>query len=123
MRILTYMACPYTHPWSAVRQERFRKATVAAAWLSMQGKVVFSPITHSHPMAEMVDMPTDWEFWKEIDEQYLQLSKELTVLAIEGWEKSTGVRDETIIAERMGIPVNYLDYDKSWEDIAHQKKN
>ena len=33
------------------------------------------------------------------------------VLKLDGWEESTGVKAEIKIAESLGIPVEYVDYD------------
>lgn len=108
MRLLTYIACPYSHERSDIRQFRFDTVTRATRHLMEEKRWnVFSPITHSHPLHE-IGMAGDWNFWKKIDTQYLQLSCRLVVLAIPGWETSVGVQAEIKIAHRMGIKVFLL---------------
>lgn len=50
--MLTYLACPYSHPDRDVRQRRFDQVNAAAAWLILNEQMVFSPISHSHPISE-----------------------------------------------------------------------
>jgi hypothetical protein len=60
---MIYLACPYTHPNPAVREQRFEAACVATASLMRSGKTVFSPIVHSHPLVHY-GLPIEWEFWQ-----------------------------------------------------------
>ena len=108
-RPLTYLACPYSHPDREVRVERFEAANVASAHLMALGKVVFSPISHTHPIAEVADLPKGWDYWKEFDLAYLSCSCEVYVLKLGGWEESKGVTAEIATAEKMKIPVHYLE--------------
>lgn len=109
MKPLTYLACPYTHAEPAVRQQRFEAANKAAGVLTERGLVVFSPISHSHPIALAHTLPTHWEFWEAIDRAYLSVCRELYVLAIDGWRESRGVQAEIGIAADFGLPVWFID--------------
>lgn len=107
---LIYLACPYWHVDPAVRQSRFDRVTVVAAKLMVGGTVVFSPITHGHPMHLAHDMPGDWPFWRRVDRTFLQRSSELFVLMLDGWRQSVGVTAEIKMAEEeFHIPVMYID--------------
>jgi hypothetical protein len=55
------------------------------------------------------DLPTDWPFWRRIDEHFIGLSEKLVVARMEGWEASHGVTDEIEIAKALGKPVEYID--------------
>ena len=103
-----YIACPYSHPNPLVRQRRYKAVTKAAAHLLAQGLIVYSPITHSHPMAMRADLP-DWEFWQKYDETFLLHSRMMVVLAIHGWEESRGVRAEMAFAALHSIPTFLLE--------------
>jgi hypothetical protein len=113
---LTYLAVPYSYACpdkrvkNLVQQFRFETATRAAGWLMTKfGWNVFSPITHSHPMHLMCpDIRGDWEFWKTIDTEYLQLSFRIVTLTLPGWRKSTGVTTELEIANQCGIESLFL---------------
>jgi hypothetical protein len=108
MRLLTYLACPYTHKDRAVLEGRVAKANEATAWLIKNcGWNVFSPITHSHPL-HLAGLRGDWEFWKRIDEEYLTLSKRIVILTLPGWRESVGVTAEIKIARDQGIEIYFL---------------
>ena len=106
---MIYLASPYSHRSVEVRDQRFRQACVAAGKLMKQGHVVFSPIAHTHPIAELVDLPKDWAFWARQDLFFLSESDRLVVLRLAGWQESRGVRAEIKYAEDQGIPVEYMD--------------
>lgn len=100
---MIYLAGPY----SGMENRSFRELTLYAAHLVKEGHHVYSPITHSHPMAEVIDLPSDWEYWKELDERMIAACSMLVVLKLDGWESSVGVAAEIEIAKRLGIPVFY----------------
>jgi hypothetical protein len=68
---------------------------------------VFSPITHSHPLA-LCGLKGSWEFWQKIDVEYLILSERVVVLCLDGWKESTGVTAELEIARQLGIEILYM---------------
>lgn len=105
---LAYLACPYSHPDKAVREHRYRVATKTAGRLIKKGYTIFSPITHSHPIHEMSKLPTDWEFWKKQDMDYLSCCSRLFVIKIRGWRESVGVQEEIRIAIKSKIPIEYI---------------
>lgn len=107
-RPLVYLACPYSHPVRVVRVARFEVASRVAGRLMSEGLMVFSPISHTHPIAECCDLPGDWEYWEAYDRAFLSVSHALYVVTIPGWEKSTGVQAEIRIADEMGIPIYYI---------------
>jgi hypothetical protein len=110
---LIYLAVPYSHADRYVRVARWIAANKAAAKLMALGLYVFSPISHTHPIAEESDgtLPRGWDFWEGFDRQYLNVCKKIIVLRIPGWDTSTGVTEEIKIGTEMGIPVEYMDWD------------
>lgn len=108
MTVLTYLACPYSHPDHSVRVERFIAANRAAGYLIREGHTVFSPISHTHPIAEEGELPKGWTFWRSFDTAYLSVSRAFIVLAIDGWEESVGVAAEHEIAARFGLSPVYM---------------
>lgn len=109
MSKLTYLACPYSHRFSWVMQERFEAVNKAAAKLMHSGEYVFSPISHTHPIALAGDMPRGWEYWEPYDRTILAACGKVIVLRLQGWTESKGVAGEIAIAEEMGIPIEYID--------------
>jgi nucleoside 2-deoxyribosyltransferase len=107
MNHLVYLASPYSHPVTAVRQQRFEAACRAAAALIRHGHIVFSPIVHSHSMARH-GLPLDWNFWERHDRRFLAACDELWVLPLDGWQHSRGVQAEIDIALALGKPVHFV---------------
>lgn len=102
-RLLTYLACPYSHPDPLVRVRRFDAANQATvALIKEYGWNVFSPITHSHPL-HLRGLAGDWAFWERMDTEYLECSTRIVVLRIPGWSQSVGVKAELKIANRLGL--------------------
>jgi hypothetical protein len=105
----TYLACPYSHPDFAVREQRYRDVTECAARLMVSDDlVVYSPISHSHPIAPFMPVQPHG-FWMRQCMPFLSHADELLVLRLPGWDKSRGVKEEIMIANLLGIPVNYID--------------
>jgi nucleoside 2-deoxyribosyltransferase len=104
---MIYLARPYSHHDPAVREQRFRAACRAAVALLHAGWVVFSPIAHSHPLAQH-GLPGNWQFWERYDRAFLERCDEVVVLMLDGWEESIGVQAEIRIARELGKPVRYL---------------
>lgn len=114
MNDLTYLASPYRNPLDRsdlkTCEDRYQGALKATAQLMQEGHIVFSPIVHSHKLAD--HMPSDLRFsdgfWMEQDLAVLRHCSNLTVLMLDGWEKSKGVAEEMAFARRHGIPVGFL---------------
>jgi len=108
LRRLVYVACPYSHPQWRVRHERFLLVSQFCGKLHKTERMVFSPISHSHPMTvEIPDMPINFEYYREFNEFMLSLSKKLIVLTLPGWKESKGVKSEIAYAQKEGIQIEY----------------
>ena len=119
---MIYLASPYTHPDTVVRQQRFEAVCRAAAELMRRGEIVFSPIAHSHPIAAF-GLPTHWEFWETVDREHLKRCNELVVLMLDGWKTSRGVQAEIRMAAELGKPVRYLEPEATGSPtLAHVAK-
>lgn len=106
---LIYLAVPYSHPDTSVRDQRFEAVNRVAARLMREGYHIFSPISHTHPIAMAGDLPTGWDFWEKYDTAILQCCQKLIVLRLDGWQQSAGVRGEIAIAIGLEIPIEYID--------------
>ena len=73
------------------------------------GTHVFSPISHTHPIAEAHALPGEWAFWEAYDRAMLSRCSRVIVLQLEGWEASVGVAAELEIAREMGLKVEFLE--------------
>lgn len=100
---ITYIATPYT----GQETESFEDVTRYSGLLMQKGEVVYSPITHSHPIAEMSDLPGGWDYWEVVDRHFIKSCVKLIVYMREGWKESVGVTAEIKMAEEFRIPVEY----------------
>lgn len=105
-----YLASPYSHDDPSVMRERFHLACEVAAKLMEMGYTVFSPIAHSHPIAQYVGNQTDGPFWLKQDRPAFDASKTLGILRIDGWMDSDGMKEEFIWAMHEEKPIVYIDY-------------
>ena len=103
---LVYLASPYSHEDAHVRAWRFHWAAEYAAKLMRDGWMVFSPIAHTHPIAEF-GLPKGWVFWEKFDRLFLDACSGLVVLKLPGWEKSTGIKAEIEYMTDTGKPIEY----------------
>ncbi len=104
-----YLASPYTHPDADVKEQRYMAAVKAAAKLMSEGRCVFAPIPHSHEIDKTFVTPMPLSFWQMQDMAILRHAEELVVLALPGWEESSGVQWEIDVAMSLGIPVTYME--------------
>lgn len=106
-RQFIYLASPYSHPDPAVREARYKAACKKAAEYLVEGKPVFAPIVHSHPLTEFMapELCMDFDFWMRADLAILKDAAELHVLMLDGWHTSRGVNREVEYADQIGIPI------------------
>lgn len=100
-----YLATPYTHKTEEVMQARYQCVTKAAGVIMDQGHIVYSPITHSHPIAKIHNLPREWSFWEKIDRAFIEWCDELWVYWLSGWPESAGLKAEIEIAKELGKPI------------------
>jgi hypothetical protein len=106
---LVYLATPYSHPDPEVRLRRFHAVNLLAAKLMAKGLLIFSPISHTHPIAEADGLPLDWEFWSRYDQVMLAACSAMIVYRQAGWEESVGVQAEITLARELGLPIMFCD--------------
>ena len=104
-----YLACPYSHPDKAVREHRFHIANKAAAKLIGRGHIVFSPISHSHPIANEMDNHLS-KIWLEQDRAFVEWADCLAIVDIDGWKESSGIAEEFKWMAAAGKPTYFLNY-------------
>lgn len=105
-----YLGCPYTHDDPDVREKRFLQVSKFAATLLQKSYLVFSPISHSHQICVEADLPIEFEYWKELDNSFIEWCDIMVVLKLDGWEDSNGLKEEIALAEFMGKEIKYVDY-------------
>ena len=114
---LIYLACPYSHQDPVVRAARFEVANLAAGRLMDEGHLVFSPISHTHPVALAYGLPTGFDYWERYDRAMLSRCSRLVVLTLDGWVESVGVNAEIRISQEFGLPVFLMDWPQEGQTI------
>jgi hypothetical protein len=110
---ILYLAAPYSHLDPDIREDRYARITAVAAQLISQGRIVFSPITMTHPIDKLLAGHTETlgsEYWVDFDEAFMEFCSEIAVVMIDGWDKSSGVAREVKFFRDRGRPVHYIRY-------------
>ena len=104
-----YLAAPYSHKYQRVRAERVEAVNKKAAELMMAGHLVFSPLSHSHPISKHCTVdPCDHDFWLRQDLWVLEICDEMHVLCLDGWAGSKGIQTEILFAGKHGVAVRLI---------------
>ena len=108
MKTFTYLAIAY----SGREKESFEHSMEAVAVYSALGIIVYSPITHCHPVAQAHDLPTNYLHWQKQAQGMIRGATSLDVLVPKGWEDETmasnGVSGEARYAHGRGLPVRVV---------------
>ena len=103
-----YLACPYSHKADIMQRIRFNQINQIAMFLIEKGFVVFSPISHSHPLSLFGDDNScDYNLWLRQDKVFITLSKILIVAKMPGWKESKGLKGELVRARMRGLEIQY----------------
>jgi len=101
-----YLASPYSN---LPRTDAFLSAAEAAAWLIGNGVRVYSPITHSHPIARYGKLDAgDLDLWLRVDKPFMQHAKGMIVLQLPLWGRSEGIRREVAAFAETQKPIHYM---------------
>ena len=107
---MIYLASPYSDEDPEIMEFRFQAVCEAASKLMLKGINVFSPIAHTHPIAQY-GLPKGFDFWERYDEWFLQHCNEMLILLIDGWGSSKGIHEERKIMNQLGKPVRFVTVD------------
>lgn len=103
-----YLATPYSK-YSAGLDSAFKLACWQTGLLIRAGVPVFSPIAHTHPIAQACRMdPLDHAVWMPADAPMMNAARGLIVCMAEGWDISYGVGFEIEAFRKAGKPIIYM---------------
>lgn len=104
-----YLGTPYTKFPAGLEAAHVLAARLTAVLLKL-GVPVYSPIAHTHPIAEHGDMDkVDHDIWVQADKPLLDAASGLIVVMAESWELSRGLKHEIDEFKAAGKPVVYWD--------------
>lgn len=104
-----YLGLPYMHDSPTIMDIRADVSDLVARDLANSGRKVYAPISSWHRIATKYGMRRDWEFWQELDEEFIRCSKEVHFITLPGWQDSTGVNAETCLAKELNKSIYYID--------------
>lgn len=112
-----YLATPYAK-WHGGHEDAFRHAAALGGRLLAKGVHCFTPIAHSHPMAENAPSlgHADHSIWMPFDKQFVDAAFGIIVADMDGWRESKGVTMEVNWAREQGKPLWLM----SPEDLSVQ---
>lgn len=103
-----YLASPYSHPNSFIRELRYQLVVYAEALLTMKGYMIKGPINMCHQMSLRYGLPTGYTYWKSRDRGLIEQCKGVIVLKLDGWRLSEGVSDEIQYAYTLNKEIIYI---------------
>lgn len=106
---MIYVVSPYSHEDKRVEEERFERVVQHMACLARDGLYVYSPIAHWHPIAIKHDMPTDFTYYRKVNEDMIRRAASLLLIKMSGWQISRGVGHEVEFARERNIPIYTMD--------------
>ena len=108
---LIYIASPYAHSSSEVREARLEAVRYLCGQMVNQGKIVMSPLVYLGELAYRGVHPP--QGWYAFDLQLLARCDELLVLQLPGWEDSKGVLVEIAGAQTKGMPIRLMSLEQA----------
>lgn len=105
---LVYLATPYSKYPKGIDQAYIDAANLAARLLRL-GVKVYSPITHTHPIAIHGGLnPLDHEIWLPFNRSIMKKSDALLVVKMDSWQDSYGIAEEIKAFTADCKPIMYL---------------
>lgn len=104
---LQYLCTVYSSNLAGLEGANLQAAKIAGELLQ-KGHRIFCPITHSHIIAKVSKLPTEFAWWMRLDEGFIDACDELLVAMIPHWDTSKGITHEINYARETGKPIKYL---------------
>ena len=103
-----YLATPYTlYPHGM--ENAYAMACEQAGRFVRAGIPVFSPIAHTHGIAEFGSVhPTDHAIWLPADKPFVDAASGLVMVLADGWKESKGMAWELAEFEKAGKPIVWM---------------
>jgi len=119
-----YLAHPYTckdkygEHIPGGEEANYNLSNIRAAKLIEQGYLIYSPISHSHPIhtawPAFVSNNVIHNMWYEFDKQYIEQIPFVGIILAPGWEDSEGCKKEKALFERLGREIKFYEKDFHW---------
>lgn len=104
----SYLAAPYSHVDYEIRNLRYKETMKCAIWLFKQRIWAYAPVLHWHEASLTHNLPSTFDFWWPHNQVMLFQSSRLLILALDGWQDSRGIAEETTYAHTLCKPINFI---------------
>ncbi len=102
---LVYVASPYSKYPTGI-DCAFVEASRLTGELARHGVRGYSPIAHTHSLARYANIdPYSYDIWLPFDEAIMAKSDAMTILKMEGWDKSFGINHEIDVFRAASKPI------------------
>lgn len=103
-----YLATPYTKFAGGLHAAYLAACTEADRFRNVGN--YYCPIESTHPIAMATGIDAkDVPFWIEFDKPLMERAAGLVIAKLDGWDKSTGIKEEMEIFRAAGKPVYAYD--------------
>lgn len=105
-----YLATPYSK-YPEGLNAAWVAACEAAGHLVRQGRTIYCPIAHTHPIAIYGQLnPLDHEIWLPLDKPFMDNAIGLIVVKMPSWQDSYGISVEIDVFQAAGKPIEYMEW-------------
>lgn len=120
-----FVSGPYSSSNEQIKDIRFTISSIVCGVIMNKGGFPLSPVVHGVPIVRVMNVPDDFEYWKDYCIALVSKSDIVIVLMIEGWEESSGVIGEIEAAHELGKPVYGfgVEFDKKIKFIRKFEKS
>lgn len=111
-----FVAGPFNHPDQKIKDYRTRTIAQYCVKIFNEGNFPVSALLSGLAIVNYscLPVPTDTETWRNFSMEYVDGCDELHILKLEGWEESSGLETERMMALANDIPILYIDVNE-WD--------
>jgi hypothetical protein len=106
---MIYLASPFSHSNPEIVRYRIEQTQNAIAFLLQNNIYAWSPIIQTYEVNIRHSLPTDADFWKNYNFDFMRRADAMYLLELEGWETSKGLKMEIEFCKHVGLPLYYID--------------
>ena len=110
---MIFVSGPYSSTNPEEKKTRVKAIASACIKIMQSGDMAISPLTFGLSLIEKSeqDLPESYEFWDRFCREFVATADVMYVLDLEGWELSSGVKDEIAAAKACNIPVKLVHHE------------
>ena len=108
---LFYLCTVYSkHPEGL--EKAYTDAATLLGTLLRQGVRIFCPITHCHTASTICGLPSEFDWWADFDEGWIDKSDGVIVAKMDNWGQSKGITHEIEYAFETGKGVVFAEVEE-----------